>query len=229
MSAAASATDPSGETAAGSRVIIPVLHMVTTDEIVFRDDFLVTAEKVMRATGARGAVQLRAPRLTSRLQHDIAVALARLQRTTGCWLVVNDRVDVAMTAGARGVQLTSRSMRVRDARDVAPSLAIGASVHTTSDADAAVAEGADWLVAGHARDAPNADGGNGHGLAFVERLAAEHSLPLIAIGGIRPEHVGALCRAGVYGVAAIRGVWDAPDAEAAAIDYLSAHDAHGGS
>jgi thiazole tautomerase (transcriptional regulator TenI) len=230
VSAAASATDPSGETAPvppRPRFSIPVLHAVTSDEIVFRDDFLVVARRVMGAAGSRGAIHLRAPRLSSRVQRDLAVALVRLQEATGCWLVINDRVDVALVAGARGVQLTSRSMRVRDARTVAPGLAIGASAHASTDAESAVGEGADWLVAGRSGEVQ----GNGSGtpaiIGLVERIARGCPLPVIAIGGIRPEHVGALRRAGAYGVAAIRGVWDAADAEAAVIDYLSAHDAEG--
>ena len=48
---------------------------------------------------------------------------------------------------------------------------------------------------------------------------------VIAIGGVRPEHIPALRAAGAHGVAAIRGVWHARDAGAAVIEYLSAHGA----
>jgi thiamine monophosphate synthase len=47
---------------------------------------------------------------------------------------------------------------------------------------------------------------------------------VLAIGGVRPEHSGALRDAGVYGIAVIRGIWDAANAEQAANDYLSAYD-----
>jgi len=48
-------------------------------------------------------------------------------------------------------------------------------------------------------------------------------VPVIAIGGVRPENVSQLVAAGAYGVAVIRGVWNANDAGAAVIEYLSAH------
>src|SRR5215218_4257877 len=101
---------------------IPVLHAVTTDEIVLRADFLERARRVMHAGGQRVAVHLRAPRLDGRRLFDLACRLAELQRESGAWLVVNDRADVALTSGARGVQLTSRSMSPADARRSAPTL-----------------------------------------------------------------------------------------------------------
>lgn len=207
---------------------IPVLHVVTSDDIVARADFVEQAHRVMLAGGARLAFHLRAPRLRPRALYELACRIAALQGETGAWLVVNDRIDVALTAVARGVQLTSRSLSPADARRCAPTLAIGASVHAVDDARAAVDAGVDWLVVGHGNDAESAPRDRQHVAELITRLTAEPSLPLVAIGGIRPEHVPALRAAGVYGVAVIRGVWRTSDAGAAVIDYLSAHGAPGG-
>jgi thiazole tautomerase (transcriptional regulator TenI) len=183
---------------------------------------------VMHAGGPRVAVHLRAPRLDGRRLYDLARGIAQLQRETGAWLVVNDRADIALTAGARGVQLTSRSMAPADARRSVPALFVGASVHSTDDAAEAVRAGVQWLVAGHVFDTESHPGEEGRGTAFIERLSASCTVPILAIGGIRPEHVRTLRDAGAYGVAVIRGVWHASDAGAAVIDYLSAHGALGG-
>lgn len=208
---------------------MPVLHAVTSDEIVLRADFADRARRVMLAGGPRVAVHLRAARLGGRRLYEIAVPLAAMQPETGAWLVVNDRADVALAAGARGVQLTSRSMSAADARRFAPSLSIGASVHSLEDAGTAVEAGARWLVAGHAGDAERDSHDDRHRLEFLDRLVALHIVPVIVIGGVRPEHVPVLRARGAYGVAAIRGVWHARDAGAAVIDYLSGHGASGGS
>jgi thiamine monophosphate synthase len=61
-------------------------------------------------------------------------------------------------------------------------------------------------------------------MPFVQSLIASTSVPVIAIGGVRPAHCRALRLAGVHGVAVIRGIWDAPNAERAASDYLSCYD-----
>jgi len=204
---------------------VPRLHAVTSDEIVTRPDFLDRAGRVMHSGRAHVAVHLRTARLGGRALHELASRLAALQAETGAWLVINDRADVALTSGARGVQLTSRSMSPADARRAAPALAIGASVHSMEDAAAAVEAGAHWLVAGHVFETGGRQVEEGRGVAFIERLAATHAVPVIAIGGVRPEHVPVLRAAGAQGVAAIRGVWHARDADAAVLEYLSAHGA----
>ena len=195
---------------------------------MLRSDFVDRARRVMHAGGPRVAVHVRAPRLGGRRLHELACRVAELQQETGAWLVVNDRADVALTSGARGVQLTSRSMSVEEARVFAPALWVGASIHSAQDAQIAVAGGARWLVAGHVFETDSHPDEKGRGTAFVAQLAAAFTLPIIAIGGVRPEHVAALRTAGAYGVAVIRGVWHASDAGAAVIDYLSAHGAPGG-
>lgn len=207
---------------------IPILHAVTSDEIVMRGEFLARANRVMTAGGARVAVHLRVQRLGGRALHDLACRLVELQNETGAWVIINDRADVALTSGARGVQLTSRSMSPADARHAVPGIALGASVHSPDDAAAAVEAGARWLVAGHVFETEPHTAHAGRGIAFIERLTMTHPVPVIAIGGVRPEHVPALRAAGAYGVAVIRGVWHASDAGAAVIDYLSAHGAPGG-
>ncbi|CAN5762520.1 thiamine phosphate synthase [soil metagenome] len=200
---------------------IPVVHAVTTDEIVNRPDFIDTACAIMRALGARGALHLRTNRLSGVRLHALAEGLAAVQSLTGAWLILNDRVDVALAAGARGVQLTSRSLATSDARKVAPSLAIGASVHDTEEGRSAIAAGADWLVVPRV---PTVKPGETSAGNWVPALARATSVPIIAIGGVLVEHAAALRERGMHGVAVIRGIWDASNAEQAASDYLSAYD-----
>jgi thiamine-phosphate diphosphorylase len=220
--------------------MVPTIHAVTTDDIVVRPDFVGLAAAVMRALGPRGAVHVRCGAATGRLMYDLAAALVPHQEATGAWLVVNDRLDVALCVGARGVQLTSRSLSLADAREViaaavpgAPHPAVGASIHSADEArDAAALSGAGisvnfpaWLVAGHVFTTPSHAGEAERGPSFLAEICAATSLPVIAIGGVRPADVAALLAAGAYGVAAIRGIWRAVDAERAAADYLSAYDA----
>ena len=95
--------------------LLPVIHAVTSDEIVLREDFIDVACAVMAALGARGALHLRAGRITAARLQTLAAGLEAAQAVTGAWLVVNDRIDLALGARARGAQLTSRSLTVADA------------------------------------------------------------------------------------------------------------------
>lgn len=204
---------------------LPVVHVVTTVELLARPDFAQRAAAVMAALGPRGALHLRGGPLGARALFTLAVRLGEAQAATGCRIVVNDRLDVALAAAAWGAQLTSRSMAPADARRVAPALALGASVHAVAEARAAARDGASWVVAGHVRDTASHPGEPGRGLAFVRDVAAAVAIPVVAIGGIRPADVPELRAAGAAGVAVIRGVWAAADAERAATDYLAWHDA----
>jgi len=205
---------------------LPVVHAVTDDDVLAREDALDRLRGVMRALGARGALHLRGPHTTAARLFHLAVPLAAEQLRGGAWLVVNDRVDLALAAGARAAQLTSRSLTVRQARALAPATALrlGASVHGAVEAGFASKDGADWIVTGHVFETPSHPGAPGRGIGHIKDVLAATTTPVIAIGGVRPEHTAMLRAAGAYGIAVIRGIWGEDDAAAAARRYLSAYD-----
>lgn len=200
---------------------VPVVHAITNDEKLLRPDFLRRATDVMTALGARGAIHARARLLADRRLLEITRALMEAGRATGCVVVVNDRVDIALAAGARAVQLTSRSAGVSDVRGMAPSLRIGSSVHSAAEARDAGLFGADWCVAGHVFDSGSHRSEPGRGVAFVGACAKATEVPVIAIGGVTPARVRGLVEAGARGVASISGIWDVPNPGEAAARYLS--------
>ena len=224
--------DIEAESVVSGRLSNAVVHAVTTDAIALAPDFLDRARAVMRALGGRGALHLRAPLAGGRRLHALAESLAREARSTGCALVINDRLDVALAAGADGVQLTGRSLDPADARraleragERGARIALGGSVHDLEEARSAAAAGADWLVAGHLFPTPSHAGAPGRGVAFLRTVAGAVPCPVIGIGGVLPRHVPLLLAAGAHGAAVIRGIWDAEHPAQAASDYLSAYDA----
>lgn len=195
---------------------IPIFHAVTDAASVARPGFLDIAARNMRAMGSRGAIHLRAALLPARLVHDLAVELVVIQQETGCWLVVNDRIDIALAVGARAVQLTSRSLAVADAKRIARGIPVGASVHSIADAEAAERAGADWCIAGNVFPTPSHPERQGGHATFIRAITAAVSIPVIAIGGVTPDDVRVLLDSGAYGVATIRGAgWDASTTEQA--------------
>lgn len=184
---------------------LPVVHAVTDGTVVVKPDFVAIAGRAMTEIKSRLAIHLRAPLLPGRMFYDLARELAELQNDFGSWLIVNDRVDVAAAVGARGVQLTSRSLSVEDAKKVAGDIPVGASVHSLEDAIAAYDSGASWCVAGNVFPTATHPGSAGRKIEFISKLASAVPIPIIAIGGVKPEHVSDLLDAGAYGVATIRG------------------------
>ena len=142
------------------------------------------------------------------------------------FLIVNDRVDVALAVGADGVQRTHASLAVDELRVVADKRArVGASVHSLDEARAAAAQGADWLFFGPIYDTPSKRAyGAPQGLAVLERVVAAVEVPVIAIGGITAERVAEVRRAGADGVAVISAILTADDPAAMTRRFLDAQE-----
>lgn len=196
----------------------PPLHVVTDDAVVARVDFLDRAEVIIQAGGPLLVFHLRAPRASGRRMYELARAL-RVIGADG-WLVVNDRVDVAVAAGADGAQVGARGLAPADARRVLhPGDLLGVSVHSVDEARAAQAEGADFVLAGTIWATPSHPERPGAGTGLVREIAAL-GIATVAIGGVTPEREAEARDAGAAGVAVMRGVWDAPDPAAAVKEYL---------
>jgi thiamine-phosphate pyrophosphorylase len=135
-------------------------------------------------------------------------------------LFVNDRLDIALAVGAAGVQLRADSLPVAAARRLRSDWWIGRSVHSLNEARAAHAEGADYLVVGPMYETSTHPGSTPLAMDTL-RAVARLGLPVIAIGGVTADRVAELRRAGAYGVAAIRALWDAPNPGDAAREMLA--------
>jgi thiamine-phosphate diphosphorylase len=200
--------------------------VVTDDAVIAGVDFTSQAAAVMEAVGRKGALHLRARDMPARRLYALATALAPTATKTGAWLVINDRVDIALAANIRHVQLTSHSLSPAEVQALPGPWYLGLSIHSPSEATTANAALVRWLLAGHVYATPSHKGPGG-GAPFIAAVAKATRLPVIAIGGITPDAVPALRDAGAAGIAAIRGVWSARDAAAASIAYLTAYDAGG--
>ena len=201
---------------------VPLLHVITDDAVVGRADFLPVAEEVLLAGGAGVALHLRGPVTPAATLVRLAEGLLPLACDAGGWLVVNDRADVALVSGCPRVQLGTRSLPPHSARAIlGQGAGIGVSVHDAAEAGAAAAAGADWVVVGTIYETPSHPQRAGAGAGLVEDAVAVGSgVPVIAIGGVTPERIGELRRAGAHGVAVIRGIWAHRDPAGAVREYL---------
>ncbi|MGZ3428689.1 MAG: thiamine phosphate synthase [Polyangia bacterium] len=156
------------------------------------------------------AVQLRAKRLDGRALYDAA----RTLRAIAPVLVVNDRADVALAAGADGVHLPERGIGVAAARALVGDRLVGVSTHARDEAIAAARAGADYVVYGPVW--PTAGKGAPVGidaLAAVVRACAP--VPVFALGGVDAERARAAVAVGAR-VACIGAVLGRSDAAAGA-------------
>jgi len=176
-----------------------------------------TAGLVARAASAvRGGatmVQLRLKDVDGRTLVDVTRALVAALPVP---VVVNDRADVALAAGAAGVHLGAEDVPPRALRGVVgEGFIIGASVGC--DAELSNAVGADYVGIGPVYEtASKSDAGAAIGVAEFARLAILAACPAVAIGGITPANARALIEAGASGVAVIRAIFADADPSAAA-------------
>jgi len=175
----------------------------------------------------RGAVgvQLRQPGLPARDLLQRCRALGAICARHDAALLLNDRADVALAAGAHGVHLPARGLSVADARRLGLAL-VGVSAHGPDEVARAAREGADFAVFAPVYETP---GKSARGEDALRDACRAAPIPVLALGGIDPANAPRALAAGAAGVACIRSVLGARDPAAAALrlwkslDLLSPH------
>lgn len=135
-------------------------------------------------------------------------------------LIVNDRVDVAASCGAAGVQLAWHSLPVSAVKRAFPNLRAGCSVHSVEEAVQAEQSGANYVVYGHIYGTDSKPGVPPRGPDALARVTTAVDIPVIAIGGIHPIHLDELNASGAAGFAVMSAVMDVPDAIQAVKAYV---------
>lgn len=168
-------------------------------------DWTAALEQQVGAAVAAGVdlVQVREGDLEAAELVSLVERLVAASAGTPARILVNDRMDVALAAGAAGVHLKERSFRPEDARPLAPAgFLIGCSIH--SAAAALERSHAHYLMAGTVLPTiskPEGELLGWEGLAAV--VAAAAGTPVLAIGGIDLSSMGLLASSGAAGLAAV--------------------------
>lgn len=191
------------------------LMLVTDDTLLAGRDPVAACAAAVR--GGVTSVELRLKRVPPRELVEVARTLVAALPVP---VLVNDRPDVALAAGAAGVHLGPDDLGPALARRVlGPAAIIGASVGLATEA--VRARGADyWGVGPWRATGTKGDAGKALGEAGVRRiLSLAGETPCIAIGGVRPEDVAVLRGLGCVGVAVAGGILVGDDVGAAAREY----------
>jgi thiamine-phosphate diphosphorylase len=151
-------------------------------------------------------IQIRERHLNTRDLTDLVKKCVAAAAGTAAKVVVNERVDVALSAGAHGVHLRSDSIPALRIRELSPpGFIVGQSVHGLADALAVTSMGGvDYLILGTLF--PSASKDPSHRLTTMTALAAVStlaSIPVLGIGGVTLERACEIVKAGAAGIAAI--------------------------
>lgn len=199
------------------------LHLIT-DTRPGCDPLGVT-RAALAVAGPRLVVQVRVTDATTdREAYELTCRILGLCAEVGATCLVNDRLHVALAAGAAGGHVGADDLPVSAARRVlGPTAVLGATARAPATAERAVAAGATYLGVGPCfatttkAGLPEPIGPEG-----IRRVAATVAVPIIAIGGVTPARVPSLLAAGAYGVAVVGAIGAAADPGRATADFLAA-------
>jgi thiamine-phosphate pyrophosphorylase len=163
--------------------------------------------------GGASLIQLRDKDAGGRELLEQAMACLKLTRKSGATLIINDRVDVALTAGADGVHLGQDDLSVDEAREIlGGDKIIGVSTHSIAQFRAALETSANYIAVGPVyptitkeNPAPVV------GLELVREARKLTDRPLVAIGGISHARAPEVIEAGADCVAVISALYPLPE------------------
>jgi thiamine-phosphate pyrophosphorylase len=194
------------------------------------DPSLLTISELELAEALAGSgvelIQYRNKTASSRQFFEISRQLSNALGPCGVRLIVNDRADIALLAGAGGVHVGQEDLGVEDARAICGGLDgkdrwVGVSTHTLEQFAAADRTSADYIALGPIF--PTATKKNPDPVVGTELLRQARQLtrkPLVAIGGITLERAAEVYRAGADSLAVIRDLIGAPNPAVRVREYL---------
>jgi thiamine-phosphate pyrophosphorylase len=182
---------------------MPILLLVT-DRRLYPAGRMAATIQAAAAAGVN-LIQVRERDLPDRALVELTRAVVRAAGP-GARVVVNDRVDVALAAGAAGVHLRADSVAAARVRAIVPpGFIVGRSVHREDEAVRVEREGGcDYLLFGTVFPSPSKPAGHSAvGVSALARICGAVRLPVVAIGGIGETNAAQVAAAGAAGVAAI--------------------------
>lgn len=155
----------------------------------------------------------------------LARTLLPLCRARKVPLLINDRVDIALAAGADGVHLGQDDLPLPDARALlGPDRILGATAHTVEEALRAQAEGADYLGVGAMFPTGTKTDTVPTSADTLKAICAAVSIPVVAIGGVNAQNLPTLAGTGIAGAAVVSAIFSQSDLTAAARTLRTAAD-----
>ena len=191
---------------------------VVTDEVLSRGK---THVEIAREAVAGGAdvIQLRDKNMDSASLYAAACEISKICKDKALFFV-NDRLDIALAAGADGVHVGQSDLSAGVVRRIVPKdFLIGVSVGSVEEAEKAVADGADYVAVSPVfSTASKSDAGDGHGLEIAQAICEAVSVPVVGIGGLNKENIAEVIKAGIDGIAVISAVVSQEDISASAAE-----------
>ncbi len=196
--------------------------MCVTSRVLCREDFLVRMEGIAAAR-PRGII-LREKDLAEAEYKELARQVLMICDRYGTTCILHGFPEVAAELGHSALHLPLPLLRTLTEAERSVFSVLGASCHSVRDAREAEKLGCTYVTAGHVFDTECKKGLPGRGLAFLREVCEGVSIPVYAIGGIRPERMGEVRRAGAAGACVMSGAMTCEDVPAYLGTYEESRD-----
>lgn len=194
------------------------------------DPQLLPGERLFDAVSQALAAGIKTIQLRDKSTGDAFLALQALRLVAlceeyGARCIINDRVDIAFSCGAHGVHLGQGDGSVADARRLLGDAAIiGVTCHTDLElARRARDEGASYVAFGRFFPSNTKPMAVAADIDILRQASVEIALPIVAIGGIRPDNMAPLLQSGAQTLAVCHSLFGSPDVSTAAASLLAAY------
>jgi len=200
---------PAANQAILSAVKLPPLYLITPDLGNNHDTFLEAAEECLRA-GTR-LIQLRCKRLTPELFRKAVRELGGLCRQYDAALILNASPAEAIAGGADGIHLPSARLLQLNERPLDGQYLVAASCHNRMEVEHACRLGLDFVVVSPVQPTPSHPDAEPIGWDGLRWLTEYSSIPVYALGGMRPHDMSRAWYGGAQGIAMLSSVWEAEE------------------
>ena len=190
------------------------LYAILDTSVLKSKNIIDTARQIIN--GGAGIIQLRDKSTATRELVSIAVDLQQLCKKHNVLFIINDYLDIALASNADGLHLGQDDMPVTIARRELPiDKIIGCSIQTKAEAMKAIADGADYIAAGSIFPTDTKEAITVVGVDLLKQLKGELDIPLVAIGGIKPDNAEQVINSGADAIAVITAILNSNDVQMA--------------
>lgn len=192
--------------------------------------YLVTDRQLMSTTtlseaikqailGGCTMVQLREKSISSLDFFNLAKEAKRITDTYNVPLIINDRIDIALSVGAAGVHIGQNDIPASIARKIiGQDMLLGVSAVCLSEAVQAQNDGADYLGIGAMFPTGTKSDAAAVSINELQKIRKAVNIPIVAIGGINKINASQLAGVGVNGLAVVSAIISQPDIKQAATE-----------
>lgn len=181
------------------------LYLVTDRELMSASTIEETVK--LAVSGGATVVQLREKNCSSREFYDLAVRVKKITEPQKVPLIINDRIDICIAAGADGVHLGQSDIPCREARRIlGADKLIGVSAALPEEAAKAQADGADYLGVGAVFSTATKTNTRPVTPGIIREIRAAVTIPFVVIGGVNEENIRQLYGLGINGAAVVSSV-----------------------